>query len=363
MPKFPERVSALERRVAGGEQDAPESAAPSRAMPEMPAPPPPPIMPATPQGLIDLGMESVSVAAAPAAGLAAVNALDLLSQLEEPSARAPPPSDPLAGLDAFVGSEQLASRVTQPAAAPVLPLQDPHTWLHKLTTSDSGVLYEDPYLQCGVKSEYRGWQGRLTLFLGNKYAAQLCSLRAELHHVDGLRLEMSPLPALVGERQQVTVQLAAACTSVFAAPPSLSFAYTLADTRQEVCFEVALPIFVTKFLTPAPPLEKSRFYEAWRALTGAQKLESILQVKPALASLPAWLALFAGLRLVVLPDVDPNPLNIFAASVLSTEASQPMCVVRLESDARSTSQFRLTVASPSAPLAAAVRACILPLCA
>jgi len=354
MPKFPERASALERRVAGGDQEVPESqqdlSRPS--MPEVLAP-----QPAALQSLVDLG--EVYASTAPAPRPAPMNALDLLSQLEEP--RAQPAADLLGGLDDFLGGGKVVPAAPA-TATPVLPLQDPQAWLNKLVTADSGVLYEDPYVQLGVKNEWRQNQGRITLFLGNKYTSPLASLRAEVHQVEGLRVDLFALPALVGAGQQVTVQLAVACVAAFAAPPSLTLAYTLADTQQHVSFRLRLPVFATKFLGPAPAMEKTAFYESWRTLAGAQKLESILQVNASLASLPAWHSLLRALRLSVLPDVDPNPLNLFAASTLCAE-SMPLCIVRLESDARNAAQFRLTVASRDAALAAAVKACILPLCA
>jgi AP-2 complex subunit alpha len=305
MPKFPERASALERRVAGGDQEVPESqqdlSRPS--MPEVLAP-----QPAALQSLVDLG--EVYASTAPAPRPAPMNALDLLSQLEEP--RAQPAADLLGGLDDFLGGGKVVPAAPA-TATPVLPLQDPQAWLNKLVTADSGVLYEDPYVQLGVKNEWRQNQGRITLFLGNKYTSPLASLRAEVHQVEGLRVDLFALPALVGAGQQVTVQLAVACVAAFAAPPSLTLAYTLADTQQHVSFRLRLPVFATKFLGPAPAMEKTAFYESWRTLAGAQKLESILQVNASLASLPAWHSLLRALRLSVLPDVDPNPLNLFAA--------------------------------------------------
>lgn len=106
-------------------------------------------------------------------------------------------------------------------------------------------------------------------------------------------------------------------------------------------------------------MENAVFYSTWQALTPPHhKLESVVQVSAELAArgLAGWQSIFESLRLHIKPGVDPNPLNIFAASVLRTAAGAAvLCIVRLESAARSPAQFRLTVASADAVLAAAVR--------
>jgi hypothetical protein len=106
-------------------------------------------------------------------------------------------------------------------------------------------------------------------------------------------------------------------------------------------------------------MENAVFYSTWQALTPPHhKLESVVQVSAELAArgLAGWQSIFESLRLHIKPGVDPNPLNIFAASVLRTAAGAAvLCIVRLESAARNPAQFRLTVASADAVLAAAVR--------
>jgi len=211
-----------------------------------------------------------------------------------------------------------------------------------------------------VRSEYRGSSGRLTLFVGNKHTAPLTRLRFDVQQVAGLRVTLSDLPSSVADRQQITLAAAVHCSAPFASPPSLSVAYTLDSS--EVSFLVKLPLFVTKFLAPSPTMEKSRFYDLWRSLTGHQKLESVLLAKADLAGLRGWHDLFSSLRLAVLPDVDPNPLNLFASSTLNTEGgAAELVIVRLESSATSSAQYRLTVASLSPQLALAVRSCVQPL--
>jgi hypothetical protein len=99
-------------------------------------------------------------------------------------------------------------------AAPLVePVGSVAEWFQKLCQADSGVLYEDPFLQIGVKQQYAGPQGRLLLFLGNKHTAPLTALALTLQPPPGLRLVQGPCPDTLPPRAQLQVR----------APPNLSF--------------------------------------------------------------------------------------------------------------------------------------------
>ncbi|XP_047952946.1 AP-2 complex subunit alpha-2-like [Salvia hispanica] len=57
--------------------------------------------------------------------------------------------------------------------------------------SDSGVLYEDVNIQIGIKADWRGHQGRVILFLGNKNTAPLVSVQALILPPSHLKTELS----------------------------------------------------------------------------------------------------------------------------------------------------------------------------
>lgn len=343
MPAFPERSSSLERRAGGDAVDS------SRALvqPAMAA------KPATP-GLIDFGMDELAPprGGGGAAPPNAMNALDMLMDVAAPQrpgvgAAHPPAASGLDDLLGFGGAPTARPQPTVAASASVQP-----SLLHALALKDSGVLFEDACLQVGVKGEYRQSSGRLTLFLGNKHFAPL-RLRADLRHVEGVRVALeAPLPQTLAEGQQATVQLTAVCAAPFATQPGLTIAYSSQSTQQEVVVNLPLPLFVTKFLAPAPPMDKNLFYQGWGRLTGPQKLETAVPLQ----TTQTMTSMLAGLQLPILPDIDPNPGNVFAACVLCTEAGQPLCVVRFEGGLK-----RLTVASPNPAVANAVQACILQL--
>ncbi|KAK3274170.1 hypothetical protein CYMTET_17635 [Cymbomonas tetramitiformis] len=388
MPKFPERASILERavkekeaettdasvqRVRSMNAEASQEVSPASAtVPEIIVPvlpvapietPPPPTSP--PQDLISgspvaAAEPPVIEPIAPVQPSGSANVMDLLDGLIEPSAQAPAPApaptsaaapspDPFAGsagMEDLLGGSGVASSAAAPAQ--VQPIADVQEWFHKLCMADNGVLYEDPNLQIGLKSSYQGFQGRVVLYLGNKAPATLSSLRLHVAPIPGLKVSINEHPgATLAPKQQIMVVIDVACSAPFMEPPQLHFGYST-DTQQAQQ-QLRLPIVLNKFLQPLPVTDRNEFFERWRAIPGPPlKLQEIVQVSAALtaAGLPAVQALLNALRLNVVPQLDPNPRNMVTAATLCCEASMDgIVIVRMESDANNSAQYRVTVST------------------
>ncbi|XP_052625796.1 AP-2 complex subunit alpha-1-like [Lactuca sativa] len=109
---------------------------------------------------------------------------DILGDLLSPLAiEAPPP--PVSEDDA------LALAPVEEQDNIVKPIGDTAERFHALCLKDSGVLYEDPYVQIGIKADWRGHQGRLVIFLGNKTTSSLTSVQAVVLPPSYLKLELS----------------------------------------------------------------------------------------------------------------------------------------------------------------------------
>nr|KAJ0199471.1 hypothetical protein LSAT_V11C600337990 [Lactuca sativa] len=109
---------------------------------------------------------------------------DILGGLLSPLAiEAPPP--PVSEDDA------LALAPVEEQDNIVKPIGDTAERFHALCLKDSGVLYEDPYVQIGIKADWRGHQGRLVIFLGNKTTSSLTSVQAVVLPPSHLKLELS----------------------------------------------------------------------------------------------------------------------------------------------------------------------------
>mmetsp|Transcript_28079 Transcript_28079/g.53476 ORF Transcript_28079/g.53476 Transcript_28079/m.53476 type:complete len:1010 (+) Transcript_28079:139-3168(+) len=395
MPKFPERASALERSLAGKEEAESMAAAfqrgqvqgqggiaskalaettansngnglaaASASAPSLTQPTEPPFA-----MLEDLLSVSPSGPAAPetanraATGGAATsssnnnstsnqvaNPMDLLSELIQDSTSAPAASqgavDPFAAMD-----DLLVPAAAGGAPAAVQPIGDLQEWFDKLVAANSGVLYEDPHVQIGLKALYKGAQGRVVLYFGNKSdQVSVDKLQSNLVPTLGLHMQMvNSLAPTLAPKQQVQLVMDVMCKSPFLKPPAVHFSYTTNNGQVVAQQQVQLPITMNKFLQPKQVTDRNSFFEAWRTMGGPPlKQQEVIIVKPALVQvgLPGIAALFNCLSFNVVPDLDPNPNNLVtSASIASESPEELVCIVRLESDANNNSQFRLTVAT------------------
>ncbi|XP_038901489.1 AP-2 complex subunit alpha-1-like [Benincasa hispida] len=214
---------------------------------------------------------------------------------------------------------------------------------HALCMKDSGVLYEDPYIQIGIKAEWRAHMGRLVLFLGNKNISPLAFVKAIILPPSNLKMELSLVPDTIPPRAQVQCPL-----EVINLHPSrdvavLDFSYKFGNDLVNV--KLRLPAVFNKFLQPIS-VSAEEFFPQWRSLSGPPlKLQEVVRgVKPLL--LLEMANLFNSLRLMVCPGLDPNPNNLVASTTFYSESTQAMlCLVRIETDPADRTQLRMTVAS------------------
>ena len=144
----------------------------------------------------------------------AVGGLDDIFGAPAPAATAAPTpvpvstqnaAPPQAVLDPFGG---LPSATPAPSQTPVAgggaPWADPAAVakmqsenLPLLMRTAQGVLYEDEKLQLGVRSEYRGPDGRLMIFFGNKTQETLNNATVTVAPFAGLDIQQQPFPSSV----------------------------------------------------------------------------------------------------------------------------------------------------------------------
>ena len=245
------------------------------------------------------------------------------------------------------------------AAGGVLPIGDVSEWYRKLTLSDSGVLYEDPYVQVGVKMQVQHNLARLNLFLGNKHSAPLTDAKLSVEQVAGMAARVSPVPPTIATKAQEQAQADVALQAPAASPPKLHISYSVEPAGQ-VSTSVVLPVPASKFLVPMPITSPADFFTPWKSLQQVpNKVQEMVSGVPPI-DMAALKGTFSALKVGVAEGLDPNTNNIVAASGLATSAAEPIVVlVRLEVDPASRTQFRLTVCSRTPAAAAAVKDIIL----
>lgn len=225
----------------------------------------------------------------------------------------------------------------------VQPIGSTEDRFNALCLKDSGVLYEDPYIQIGVKAEWRAHHGRLVLFLGNKNTSPLVSVQAVILPPIHLKMELSMVPDTIPPRAQVQCPFEVVNLRASRDVAILEFSYRFSATAVNV--KLRLPAVLNKFLQPVA-VTAEEFFPQWKSLSGPPlKLQEVVRgVKP--LSVPELANLFAGLHLGITPGLDMNPNNLVASTTFYSESTRAMlCLVRVETDPADRTQLRITTAS------------------
>ncbi|KAF5447590.1 hypothetical protein F2P56_033131 [Juglans regia] len=276
---------------------------------------------------------------------------DLLGDLLGPLAiEGPPGTDVQSQQNIVSGLENVPNTVEAAAIVPVeeqtnsiQPIGSIAERFHALCLKDSGVLYEDPYIQIGIKAEWRGHQGRVVLFLGNKNTSPLVSVHAIILPPSHLKIELSLVPDTIPPRAQVQCPLEVVNLRPSRDVAVLDFSYKFGNNM--VNAKLRLPAVLNKFLHPIS-VSADEFFPQWRSLSGPPlKLQEVVRgVRP--MPLLDMANLFNSFRLMVSPGLDPNPNNLVASTTYYSESTMAMlCLVRIETDPADRTQLRMTVAS------------------
>ncbi|KAK6163471.1 hypothetical protein DH2020_000335 [Rehmannia glutinosa] len=333
MPKFPERQSSLIKKAEDSEADtAEQSAIKLRAQQQTsnalvltdqrPANGTPPV---SQLGLVKVPNMSNADQSTAEQGLTHANGAltvvdpqppstpspDLLGDLlgplaiEGPSGTAPPQSEPrvASGLEVGANEDALAIAPVEEQANTIQPIGDIAERFHALCLKDSGVLYEDPYIQ----------------------------------------MELSLVPETIPPRAQVQCPLEVINLQPSRDLPVLDFSYKFGTHMVNV--KLRLPAVLNKFLQPIM-VSPEEFFPQWRSLSGPPlKLQEVVRgVRPML--LAEMANLFNSLRLIVCPGLDPNANNLVASTTFYSESTRAMlCLIRIETDPADRTQLRMTIAS------------------
>ncbi|KAM0934700.1 putative adaptor protein complex AP-2, alpha subunit [Dioscorea sansibarensis] len=371
MPKFPERQSALLKKAEDTEVDTAELSAiklrsqqqMSNALVVTDQHPPSASVPVSQPGPVKVPSQNME-GSSPDQGMAKVNgtldkidaqpvpSADLLGDLLGPLAIEGPPGttpseeqDPISGYEDVPNSaDALALSTLTEQSDAVQPIGNVADRFHALCLKDSGVLYEDPYIQIGLKAEWRAHHGRLVLFLGNKNTSPLVSVQALILPPAHLKMELSMVPETIPPRAQVQCPLEVVNLRASRDVAVLDFSYKF-GTIAVVNVKLRLPAVLNKFLQPIS-VSAEEFFPQWKSLSGPPlKLQEVVRgAKP--MTIPEMANLFTNLQLAVTPGLDTNPNNLVASTTFFSDSTKAMlCLIRVETDPSDRTQLRLTIAS------------------
>ena len=288
---------------------------------------------------------------------------DLLSGLGVHPGQPPPapPAQPV--MDPLAASVAPAPATAPPQSNPV-PTINVADCLKKLYAQDNGLLYEDPNMQIGVKSQWQGTQGRVMFYVGNKSPGTLTDVALELSGgVDGLHARLAALPTQLEPKKQTQVLLELAAAGGYRAAPGLSLRYSVPG-QAPVQVPLKLPYGPHRFMQPWRPTNAQEFFAKWQEASAGRAEGKVVTVAPEIArgGLAAIQAALSSVRMTPLPGIDPNQKNLTAGSYAkygNGGGVETYALARVESDANNPAIFRVTTASLDAGTAIGVQEAIL----
>ncbi|KAI8892961.1 adaptin N terminal region-domain-containing protein [Globomyces pollinis-pini] len=258
-----------------------------------------------------------------------------------------PSSPPVVSPTIHRGASSLPRSPVSPTSKTSLPdhIAPPAETLNhmfdKLCLSANGVLYEDNYMQIGIKSEYQSQLGRMAIFFGNKTNIPLINFQVTEVFGHDIKLTVlerisNVLPASTQLHQMYSIE----CCIIPEDVPILEVQYQ-ADFRN-IKLELKLPIVLSKFMG-ACAITQSDFFSRWKQIGGPPK-ESQNVVKPPTAlNLPNAVKILSSLNLSFLEGIDPNPDNLIFAGIFSSSTIGKVgCLARIESN-QAHQLYRVTV--------------------
>ncbi|KAM9409691.1 AP-2 complex subunit alpha-2-like isoform 2-T2 [Pholidichthys leucotaenia] len=239
------------------------------------------------------------------------------------------------------GGASLLVDVFSDAASPV-PVDMSEEHFCRFVCKNNGVVYENPLLQIGLKSEYRQNLGRMYVFYGNKTSTQFLSFSSSVTSSDVLKTQLNVHPKAVDPviegGAQVQQILNIECLSEFSDAPVLSIHFRYGGTLQNIA--IKLPVMLNKFFQPTE-MTSQDFFQRWKQLGAPQQeVQKIFKAKHPMDT-ETTKAKILGFGVALLDGVDPNPANFVGAGVIHTKGFQVGCLLRLEPNTQA-QMYRLT---------------------
>ncbi|KAL3826811.1 hypothetical protein ACHAXA_000637 [Cyclostephanos tholiformis] len=235
-----------------------------------------------------------------------------------------------------------------------------------LCTSPSGVLFENSLLQVGMKHEYIGAQGRISVFFGNLHSTPLQNFRVKIDQPDHLRMQMQGTQDLldddesdsfgctVATKTQAKLLILVEVAAPFVDAPSLRITFQTKEGEQHD-YPLRLPLVVTCFMEPVN-LDPGAFIQRWKSLEGPDRECQEVMKLPSSASSgidEGYMDRIAsvvvdGLKFGRCNGVDPTPWTVSGAATFRTGAKDMNghninvgCLLRIEANPKANA-FRVT---------------------
>lgn len=238
-------------------------------------------------------------------------------------------------------------QINKPEVAPVFEtVQIP---LNKFVCKTSGVLYESDSIQVGLRAEFKPPNAKVTLYFVNKTSTDFenfCTkLEDSMNMFDNFKF-LDNEPMAIKNHSQVPKTISCIFNGSTIPNkdnlPTLSIWYSAKGEKAAV--KMQIPLFVTKFITPAPMVAKD-YFSRWQLLSQPNQQQQVIKSMGIDFNESNVInEKLENIGLSILSGVDPNGQNIVTAGICTSSKNQAGILIRLEPNMVS-KQYRLTIRS------------------
>jgi len=195
----------------------------------------------------------------------------------------------------------------------LFPKQDMEK-LQQLQSKASGVLYETKGLQIGVKVVHEPGLCKMILYYGNRTNDVLSNVSAIPPESSALRIHVKPdAPFDVKPNEQVLHLFMWEILRPFTEQPLLKIQFTYDDTPQMLSFR--MPILTSHYVTAK---FDGNFPHIWGNTIQNELMQTLRAPSVVTASGIADSLADFGMNMVIIPNVETNPFNVYAAGTFIT---------------------------------------------
>jgi AP-2 complex subunit alpha len=238
------------------------------------------------------------------------------------------------------------------------------SWLLAASIAGAGVktvLYDDNHIKIQIQSDYRGHQGRLSLFFSSNQQ-HISNLSVTIPTYEHIIIKKIDPPANLPPDDETVSQLAVECLRPFVEEPNFTVSFTCG--RSNFSYNLRLPISVAAFFEPLT-LDKNTYMARWKSMEQDKQCESQEVYTSKLAITPELISamrskLYPKLRIGIANELD-TATAITGCCTFRTGTKGPDgnlivvgALVRLEGDP-SQNRFRVTVRAKHPIIAQAIK--------
>ncbi|KAI9140452.1 adaptin N terminal region-domain-containing protein [Paraphysoderma sedebokerense] len=207
-----------------------------------------------------------------------------------------------------------------------------------------GVIYEDATLQVGIKSQFQTHYGGIALYLGNKTNSQLSDFTIYVHPSSEVNSTVgSTFGSAIAPMNQVQHVINLECLKIITTPPLVTISFTIQASNQKFSTTIKLPLLISKFLEPVPPMSAADFFNRWQLLgPGPKEAMSIGKFNNGVVNHAFIKSALTGMKWSILEGIDPIQTNYVCAAVLHTSGAGKIgCLMRIETSVENGVCFNL----------------------